>query len=146
MWVSREEIFQAIAAYLIVGAIHFVLRSKFIAITENSKKAKENGINVKLWDFLFYATLGIVVIHSVKIGGILIVFAFLVIPASISTLFSKNWSSRIIMAWIIGSIVSFIGLYFSWQMDLPSGPAVILVLGIVLFGAIILRKIVPRKS
>ena len=50
------------------------------------------------------------------------------------------------MAWTMGTIVSVIGLYLSWRMDLPSGPAVIIVLGIVLFGAILLRKIIPRRS
>ncbi len=146
LWVSRGEIVKAIIVYYIIGTIHYIFRAKFIAISENSKRAQELGINVKLWDFIFYATLGIVVMHSVKIGGILIVFAFLVIPASISALFMKSWFSRIILAWIMGTIVSVAGLYFSWQLDLPSGPAVILVLGVVLFSAMILKKIIPAKS
>ena len=92
-------------------------------------------------DFLFYFTLGIVVIHSVAIGGILVVFSFLIIPASISVLFSKNWSTRIMIAWIGGTIVTMLGLYFSWKIDVPSGPSVILFLGVFLFLSLIVNAL-----
>ncbi len=146
LWVTRPEILKSFLAYAIIGVIHYIFREKFIAISENSKTAKTSGINVKMWDFLFYATLGIVVIHSVRIGGILVVFAFLVIPASISTLFTRSWFARIVIAWTVGTLVSVVGLYCSWQLDLPTGPVVILALGIVLFCAMILKKIIPAKS
>ncbi len=136
LFVSWEEIIKAGVAFVIVGILHYVFRNKFISISENSQKASESGINVKLWNFIFYISLGIAVIHAVRIGGILMVFAFLVIPSSISILFSKSWTARIFIAWLVGTIVSMGGLYLSWVYNLPSGPAVIIFLGIFFFLAL----------
>ncbi len=146
LFVSWEEIIKAGVAFVIVGILHYVFRNKFISISENSQKASESGINVKLWNFIFYISLGIAVIHAVRIGGILMVFAFLVIPSSISILFSKSWTARIFIAWLVGTIVSMGGLYLSWVYNLPSGPAVIIFLGIFFFLALTVKKLNLLKS
>jgi len=141
LWVKWDQILKSFIVYSIIGALHYKFRDKILPISEDYQKAKEKGINVKLWDFFFYFTLGIVVIHSVKIGGILVVFAFLIIPASISVLFSQNWSTRITIGWIVGTIVSTLGMYFSWKLDVPSGPSVILFLGVFLLFAVIIKAL-----
>jgi len=141
LWVKWFDILKSFIVYSIIGGLHYIFRHKILPISENYQKAKDKGINVKLWDFFFYFTLGIVVIHSVKIAGILVVFAFLIIPASISVLFSEKWSSRIILGYTVGTIVTMFGIYFSWAMDVPAGPAVILFLGLALILALIIRKL-----
>jgi len=141
LWVKWDQILKSFIVYSIIGALHYKFRDKILPISEDYQKAKEKGINVKLWDFFFYFTLGIVVIHSVKIGWILVVFAFLIIPASISVLFSQNWSTRITIGWIVGTIVSTLGMYFSWKLDVPSGPSVILFLGVFLLFAVIIKAL-----
>ena len=123
LWVQWPEIFKSLIVYAAIGGLHFVFRHKFIPLSENYEIAKQSGLKTLAWDFLFYITLGIVVMHSVRIGGILIVFAFLIIPASISALFSDRWFPRILIAWVTGTIVSFLGLILSWNKDVPSEPA-----------------------
>ena len=140
LWVSWSEILKTAIVCIVIGGIHYRFRNKFVTISEDSRAAQKSGINVKLWDFIFYGTLGVVVMHSVRIGGILVVFAFLIIPSSISVLFSKRWSSRILIGWIVGTLVSVCGLYCSWIFDLPSGPAVILFLGAFLILAMMIKK------
>jgi zinc/manganese transport system permease protein len=140
LWVKWSEILKALVVYLIIGVLHYKFRSKVLLVTENYQKARTEGICVKFWDFFFYFTLGIVVAHAVKIGGILVVFAFLIIPASISVLFSQNWYRRIVIGWVVGTIVTMLGLYLSWTLDISSGPSVILFLGVALFIALILYK------
>jgi len=141
LWVKWSEILKSFIVYSLIGIFHYWFRDKFLPISEDYYKAKQQGINVKLWDFLFYLTLGIVVMHSVRIGGILVVFAFLIIPASTSILFTQKWFSRIAIAWIGGTIVTMFGLFFSWKMDVPSGPAVILFLGVFLLLALIVKSL-----
>jgi len=140
LWVKWTEILKSFITYSIIGALHCVFRNKILPISEDYEKAKKKGINVKFWDFFFYFTLGIVVIHSVKIGGILVVFAFLIIPASISVLFSEKWSTRIILGYAVGTVVTMFGIYFSWVMDIPCGPSVILFLGIALLFSVIIKR------
>ncbi|MCI0495513.1 metal ABC transporter permease [candidate division KSB1 bacterium] len=138
LWVSWREILELFIVFALVGLFHFIFRKKFITLTDNYNKANHTNHNLA-WDFLFYATFGIAVVHSVQIGGILTVFAFLIIPASISALFSERWVTRILIGWGLGTIVTIFGLYLSWVMDVPSSPTVILFLGVFLLIAVIFR-------
>lgn len=148
LWVSWKQILEVFIVFAIIGGFHFLFRKKFLALSDNYNK---NGEYSSLWDFLFYASFGIAVVHSVEVGGILTIFAFLIIPASISALFSNNWTSRILIGWGLGTIVTVCGLYLSWMLDVPSGPTVILFLGLSLILALaakyfgILKLAVHRK-
>ena len=141
LWVKWGDILKSFIVYSIIGGLQYIFRDKILPISENYQKAKEEGINVRFWDFFFYFTLGIVVIHSVKIGGILVVFAFLIIPAAISILFSDKWGTRVAIGWITGTVVTVFGLWHSWKWDVPSGPCVILFLGAFLVLALIVKKL-----
>ena len=138
LWVSWREILEMFIVFALVGLFHFIFRKKFISLTENYNNANHTN-HVLVWDFLFYATFGVAVVHSVQVGGILTVFAFLIIPASISALFSEQWVKRILIGWGLGTIVTVCGLYLSWVMDVPSSPTVILFLGVFLLFSIIFR-------
>ncbi|MFX1476219.1 MAG: metal ABC transporter permease, partial [Promethearchaeota archaeon] len=45
-------------------------------------------------DFLFYASFGLVITHSVRMSGVLVVFAILVIPSTLSAIFANSWGVR----------------------------------------------------
>jgi zinc/manganese transport system permease protein len=140
LWVQWPEILKSMVVYAGIGGLHILFRKRFTPLSERYEELKAAGERVMVWDFLFYLTLGIVVMHSVRIGGILIVFAFLIIPSAISALFAIRWVPRIAIGWGIGTLVSIIGLTLSWKADIPSGPAVVLCLGIALFIAGCLRR------
>ena len=145
LWVEWGEIIKSLVVYALIGAFHYFFRNKFLPLSENYVTKAKVG-NARFWDFIFYATLGIVVMHSVRIGGILVVFAFLIIPASISALFSNSWSKRITIGWITGTLVSILGLYLSWKMDVPSGPAVVLFLAMFLLLSVIVKTLQVKRN
>jgi zinc/manganese transport system permease protein len=132
LWVSWAQVIKLFIVLAIVGGIHFVFRKKFTQLSDsyhnNNGKIKKSF----LWDFLFYLTFGIVIIEAVNISGILTVFAFLILPAAFSSMFSKSWKTRIIVGFVLGAVVSAFGLYFSWNMDVPVAPLIILMLGVCL--------------
>jgi zinc/manganese transport system permease protein len=82
--------------YAIVGIVHVALRKPFMEITNDPEGARSRGRRVFLWDFLFYATFGVVVTSAVQIAGVLLVFGFLVIPAVAGVLATPapGWPSR----------------------------------------------------
>jgi zinc/manganese transport system permease protein len=131
---------------IFVGGFHYIFREKFTGVTLLYQGGKTNITNPGLWDFLFYFTFGIVIVEAVNIGGILTIFAFLIIPASISALFSTHWSSRILIGLLVGGIATILGLYLSWVMDIPCSPAIILFLGLCLLVSIILRSLKKSKN
>lgn len=60
---------RTLALYVLVGVLHFVLRRRFHMISFEPEEAVRQGIRVRLWDFVFYATFGLVVTSFVRIAG-----------------------------------------------------------------------------
>jgi len=149
LWVSLHQIMRLLIVVFVVGLFHFIFRKNFKALTESCNKPEVMLKNPRLWDFLFYFTFGFVIIEAVNIAGIITVFAFLIIPVSVSSLFFTSWTKQFFTGLIIGVAVTFCGLYLSWVMDIASSPAIILFLSISLFiGIIILviRMAINRKK
>jgi zinc/manganese transport system permease protein len=132
LWVKWSTILNAAFVYLLVGIFHFIFREKLILISENPQEAKEKGLSVQFWDFLFYLSFGVVITHSVGTAGVLLVFVFLVVPAIISIIITDVLWKQLVIGWGLGLFVSILGLYISYIADLPSGPTVVAFYGIVL--------------
>ena len=141
LWVSLHQVMRLFIVVFVVGLFHFIFRKKFKTLTDSYHKPEEKLTNPRLWDFLFYFTFGFVIIEAVSIAGIITVFAFLIIPAAVSSLFFTTWTKRLFTGIIIGAAVTFCGLYLSWVMDIASSPALILFLSISLLIGIIIRVI-----
>jgi len=141
LWVTLHQVMRLLIVVFVVGLFHFIFRKKFKALTDSYHNPQEKLTNPKLWDFLFYFTFGFVIIEAVNIAGIILVFAFLIIPASISSLFFTTWTKRFFTGLFIGAAVTFCGLYLSWVMDIASSPAIILFLSISLFLGLIIQGI-----
>jgi len=146
LWVSWHQVVRLAIIVALVALIHYIFRNRFMQLSDNYHNKDCKMENSFLWDFLFYLTFGIIIIEAVNITGILTVFAFLILPASFSALFSKNWKNRIIIGAILGSVISAFGLYFSWKIDVPVAPLIIIGLGLfLLIGAMYKKLILSRK-
>ncbi len=132
LWVKWSAIGKAAAVYSVVGLFHFLLRDKFLLISQNPEKAYAAGMSVRLWDFLFYMSFAIVITHSVGTAGVLLVFVFLVAPAVTSIMITDVLWKQLTIGWSMGVLVSIVGLWFSYIFDLPSGPTVVAFYGLIL--------------
>jgi hypothetical protein len=109
----------------------------------NHDKAEESGLNVKFWDFLFYASFGFVVTSSVSIAGVLLVFSYLIVPSVAAMLYADSIGKRLAIGWTMGAVVSALGVILSLKMDLPTGATIVCTFGLVL---IIMLPCVPSSS
>lgn len=123
--VGWPTIYKTTAIYGAIGVVHWFFREPFFKISLSPEEAREEGMPLRWWDFLFYVTFGVVITSSVAIAGVLLVFSFLVIPATLAILFVDSTRSRLLLGWGIGTIVSAAGILFSFQTNLPSGPSVV---------------------
>jgi zinc/manganese transport system permease protein len=142
--VSPQEALRVFMVSLTVGVFHLIYRRNFILISQNSQEAFKKGLNVKFWDFLFYASLGLVVTSAVKLAGVLLVFSFLIVPATCAILFARSIRTRLILGWIIGSFVSLLGMAASYYLDFPTGASVVCVFGAVLVSLALVRALVGK--
>ena len=92
VWVTPAQILKTGILYTIIGAFHFVFRERFLLISINPEEAYARGIRVRLWDFFFYLSFGVVITSSVQIAGVLLVFCYLVAPAVFAIMFSDIYN------------------------------------------------------
>jgi len=146
LWINGPELMRLAFVVLITGAFHIVFRKRFMRLTETFHEQEPGIKRSKLWEFLFYFSFGLVVVEAVKIAGILTVFAFLILPASLAVILGGNWTTKLIVGWLAGIAASFAGLLFSLRLDVPSAPVIITVLGIILLLGYLFSKIAGRMK
>ncbi len=130
LFIDWPEVIKVAVIYALIGLLHFSFRRKFFLISASAEEAYAQGVNVRLWDFIFYASFGFVVTSSVELAGVLLVFSFLVVPAVCGAFLAESLSARLMTGWLIGFIVSVIGISLSYICDLPTGATVVCVFGL----------------
>ena len=114
--------------YAAVALLHIVARRPLLRVSDG--QAREAG--ALFWDFVFYASFGVVVTSSVALAGVLLVFSFLIIPAVIGTLFARGMLAALLVGWGAGALASLAGFAASLALDLPTGASLVLALATVL--------------
>ncbi|HEV3374848.1 MAG TPA: metal ABC transporter permease [Candidatus Acidoferrum sp.] len=127
--VSWAEVRKTAILYGVIGIFHYIYRKKFLLISMNHEKAEQTGLNVRFWDFLFYASFGFVVTSSVAIAGVLLVFCYLIVPSVGAMLFADRIGSRLAIGWTMGTLVSALGVYLSVLLDTPTGATIVVTFG-----------------
>jgi zinc/manganese transport system permease protein len=140
--VSRHDVIKTALLYGVIGLFHFIFRKKFLAISLNHNSAEaQPDLNVRLWDFLFYASFGFVVTSSVAIAGVLLVFCYLVVPSVGAMLFADRIGTRLAIGWTMGTLVSALGCYCSVFFDTPTGATIVCTFGAVLVVMAIVKAV-----
>ena len=98
-----------------------------ILLTLNAAVAQVQGIPVRLYRYVFVVLLSLAVAVAIKAVGVLLVNAFLVIPATTAKLLSHHFSRFLTMSMILGVISSIAGMLLSGLVNLASGPSIVLV-------------------
>ena len=123
LWVTWPDVFKVTCIYGVVGTIHFIFRKQLIgaSFSRHGGDASGNGF----WDFLFYALFGVVITSSVSMAGVLQVFSYLIVPSVVSTLFFQSIRARLLFGWILGFVLSLVGMILSYRWDLPAGAFIV---------------------
>lgn len=141
LWVAPQDVLKAAVVYLGIGAFHWVFRHRFARISFDHAGAEREGLNVRLWDFLFYASIGVMVTISVRMAGVLLVFSFLIVPSIIGVLFGRGIRARLLVGWTTGWLVSIVGAFASYHGDLPTGATVVCTFGVALLVALVVHRL-----
>ena len=137
--IKTSELYIMIICTLFI--LYFLLRYKqqLTLITFDRESAYLAGINVNLFDLLFYICLAVAVVLGTKILGIILVSALLIIPPSIAKLMAKSFKLINVLSVIFAEVIVISGLIISYYFNLPSG-AVIVLTGVVIFLALVVIK------
>lgn len=115
----------------ILGLLIYIWRPLF-AVTVNLDLAKAEGLKPDLTNMLFMVIIAAVIAVSMKLVGVLLITALIIIPAVAARQFTNSPESMAITASIIGVIAVIIGLHGSLEWDTPAGPSIV-VAALILF-------------
>jgi zinc/manganese transport system permease protein len=142
LWATWTLVGVTAAVYVLLLLFHIRFRHQFIALTERPDTLE----NQKLWDFLFFATQGIITVLIVPIAGVLLAYSFLMIPAAIAAMFSGGWIAAVAIGCGAGLVACAMGIAASYSWDLPYGPTLVLSLGLFFLGAAVIRSLRPQSA
>ncbi len=128
--VRGAEVLKIAALYALIGGFHWLCRRPFFLISTAPDRAYREGWRVRGWDFLFYASFGVVVTSSVRIAGVLLVFSYLIVPALAGILLARRIGPRLAVGWAFGAGVSVVAMLASAMLDLPTGATVVCAFGL----------------
>src|SRR3989442_980246 len=131
--VTPAEVGALALLYAPIGVLLWLVRRPLLDISFDPDGAGARRA-VRRWDFVFYASFGVVVTSSVRLAGVLLVFAYLVVPATAAVMLTRSAPGRLVVGWALGVLVSVGGLAASWTWDLPTGATVVVAFGVVLAG------------
>jgi zinc/manganese transport system permease protein len=125
--VAPREVGALAALYGAIGLLHWFIRRPLLEISFAPERAAARA--VRWWDFVFYASFGLVVTSSVRVAGVLLVFSYLIVPATAGALVARSVAGRLAVGWSLGLAVSAAGLAASYAWDLPTGATVVVTFG-----------------
>ena len=144
--VGPGDVLRLAVLYTVLGALHVAWRKKLLLISHDPVAAKAAGVNVKAWDFLFYVTFGLTVTASVELGGVLVVFSYLIVPSVTAVLFAERVRPRLAIGWAVAALASALGMLTSVWLGAPPGASVVCVFGALLVLAALVRPLVRRRA
>jgi zinc/manganese transport system permease protein len=142
LWVSWPLVTVTAIVYILLLIFHYIFRDRFIALAENPQSVK----NEKLWDFIFFTTQGIITVLIVPIAGVLLAYAFLMIPAATAAIFTRKWAKAVLIGWSTGFVACVLGISSSYIWNFPYGPTLVLFLGIFFLCAMLLQSLLSRSK
>ncbi len=141
LWVRGRELAVMAVIYAVIMILHIVFRERFYRLSFDEKPRAASFI----WEFLFFASFAIVITLSFNLAGILLVFAYLIIPAFSASLLTQSMRDRLLIGIGFALIVSLLGLWLSFRWDLPTGATLVSVLGLLPICALAISPFLARK-
>lgn len=144
--VTTSQIITMGSVFGLIGVTHVVFRKKFFELTEKFENHEVADIGVfNLWNFLFYLSIGLAIVLAVRVGGVIPVFSYLIIPPVSAILLARKTSAVVAIAMTVGVLGSFFGLYFSVHFDFPAGSSVVAILGAIFCLLAVIRAVKGQR-
>jgi len=140
--VTEGQILQTVIVFCAIALLHIVFRKRFFELTDWYRKDQIHEIGLfDTWNFLFYLTLGLAIVLAVRVGGVIPVFSFLVVPPVAGLLVAARRSVVLTVALVTSLLGSIAGIYFSLSFDFPVGSSVVAILGALFAIAAVVRGV-----
>lgn len=136
---------------VVIGVLLLIWRPLFAA-TVNADLAEAEGLSPQRANIVFMLLMALVIAISMKIVGVLLITALLIIPAATARRFARGPEQMAILAAVIGTGAVIAGLFGSLEWDTPSGPSIVVaalamfLLGLLPVAGLLTRRVTPQEQ
>lgn len=138
--ISTEDVVLILTVSAGIVGILIALKGQFLHLTFNEEQAKVAGLNVTLLNYVFVVLAAVTVVISMRLVGILLISALIVIPNISAIMLGREFKKTVILSILFAIFSVVAGILLSYYLDLaPSGTIVMLTVAILL-GALVTRS------
>jgi len=138
--VATSDLLLLAGALAFAVAVFTVLYRAFLFSTFDPDVAEVSGVDVKRMDALLMLVLSVSILATLKIIGVTLVAATLVIPAVVARMVSDSFSRMLWISTALGAVAGAIGMYLSFQLEIPSGTTIVLVNAAVFVAVLVVTR------
>lgn len=131
--VDQSDLILMYGSVAVILLVFSQILSPLISISVNEELARVDGIAVEKVRFIFMILLSMVIAVALKVVGILLITALLIIPAATARIYSKSPKQMVLLSVFIAIAAVFLGLYLSLGWDFPTGPAIVVSASLLFF-------------
>jgi len=144
---AGSEDIKALAAITLITIFYSIFAFKKILLINTSKDlAKIEGVKIELWNLSFLILLALVIALSVRIVGVFLMTALLVLPAAIARIFSLSAQKMMILSLIIATVISALSFKLASSYDLTISSAIIAIFSIIFIMSLAIKKICGHEN
>jgi ABC-type Mn2+/Zn2+ transport system permease subunit len=123
--VTEHQLYVLAALAAAVVVLHWFFYKELLFTAFDPDMAETMGYRIQWWEFFFYLILGIAFSLSVSVAGVLVIFSYLVIPATAALVLDVGMSASFVVAVTVAVVAGAGGVFASYQYDLPTGPTIV---------------------
>ena len=139
--IKIQDLYLMLGLIIAILTITVLLYKDLQILTFDEEFARISGIRVDLLYLVLMILIALTTVVLIKVVGVILVIAMLTIPAAISNLFTHNLKNMMILAIIIGIIISFFGSMISLIYNLPPGATIVITLAFLFLLSLILKNL-----
>ncbi|WP_216830027.1 metal ABC transporter permease [Alkalihalobacterium elongatum] len=143
--VTLQDLYFMLVTSLVVLIILFLFYKEFVAISFDQEFAKVSGLSIRHLNFIFSFLIALVIAISMKVVGILLVGAMIVLPAAAAIVFAKSFKQLLLLSVFFGQLAMATGSYASYHLNIATGGGVVLFATIWLIMAHVLHRLIRGK-
>lgn len=140
--ITRVDTLVLLAVAVPVLLVHVIFYKEFLFVSFDRETARTLGYNVRFWNLFLYSTLGVVIAYAMQFAGVMLVFNFLVLPAVTGLLLARSMRGIFSVAVASALLAALAGFSLSVPLDLPSGPTIIAMSGVIALASWGARKLI----
>ena len=144
--ISNFDLMVIATVFLLVAAFILLFYKNLVLMTFNEDIARISGVKIELMSGIFAVLAAMTIVITMRVVGLLLISALLVIPAITALQLSKSFRGTLMLA-MLSSLFSVIsGIFFSFYLNLPAGGTIVIISCTLFFAALVGKRLIFKSG